>query len=463
MEEGTLDKIIRVIVFFRLQDYLLCLICGLVACGVRNARPHCRPFSWRDGTIDFPYGGEGTFPLWTLPIISILPGAAYVIGEAARHLWWERRRTAGARNGIEPPHEMRLLRSLELKHSVGRRGVEEEDCQPSANSWNERRSEDEGARVESPRRGQRPDSPFPLPTISTSQQGRQKASSDTVSSEESVSAAMVLENDARHHPYEQEEAGVAPAPDAGLLAIAHAAASSPVVNSVVSPGLTNLCTDYPHSLPLGYANRLASRTTGSRRGHSNRSPFPNRRNGEAAATTSFSVPLCAPWERFVAHTHMWVLTQAFAVTFAILVVCTVKVYAGRLRPDFLSRLRREGYSETSVGVDWCEVGKGGRVSFPSGHSAISFAAFVPFSFYVMHTLHVFRRSGVLLWRIVVGLLPQILPITVAVSRTRDYRHNYDDILAGSLIGIASALMALGTNLMVNEKTGQLMPRLPGGE
>ena len=37
------------------------------------------------------------------------------------------------------------------------------------------------------------------------------------------------------------------------------------------------------------------------------------------------------------------------------------------------------------------------------------------------------------------LLPLILAGLVAVSRTRDYRHNFSDILGGSLIGIFFAI------------------------
>ncbi|KAI5690984.1 PAP2 superfamily [Leishmania braziliensis] len=155
---------------------------------------------------------------------------------------------------------------------------------------------------------------------------------------------------------------------------------------------------------------------------------------------------------------MWVLLQAFSVALSVMIVDALKVYAGRLRPDFLSRLRNEGFNASSVGVDWCTVANEGRLSFPSGHSSAGFSAFVPLCFYVLHSLHAFRRSGASLWRILIGLTPLILPITVAVSRTRDNRHNFDDILAGSLIGIFTALVAVRATMVVNYGTGQLTPR-----
>ncbi|KAG5481652.1 hypothetical protein CUR178_07005 [Leishmania enriettii] len=170
--------------------------------------------------------------------------------------------------------------------------------------------------------------------------------------------------------------------------------------------------------------------------------------------------LARPWQRFLLDAHMWVLVQAFSIAFSTLIVSGVKMYAGRLRPDFLSRLRNEGFTPTSVGVDFCTVPKDGRVSFPSGHSSSSFAAVVPFCFYLLHSLHAFRLSGVSLWRIMLGLLPLILPITVAVSRTRDNRHFFDDVVTGSAIGIISALLAVKSIMTVNTRTGQLMPRFP---
>ncbi|KPA78500.1 putative Phosphatidic acid phosphatase [Leptomonas pyrrhocoris] len=461
MGECILDQIIGVIVFFRLQDYFLCLVCGLAALGVSKVRPHCRPFSWSDRTIDFPYGGTGTFPSWTLPIISVVPGVAYVVGEAVRHLWWERWQAARSRGGGSgvSSHEMSHLRASDVRRRGVRRGVAEEGRYRMASGRSKDIDEEEDARVGSPRRGQ-PPPPF--------------TSIEVVKVEASATARNA--DPYAYEREEEEEAGVPPAPKAdSQVASPRTATTSPVMKGAASPTLTGRFTGSPPSpshppssaSPQGRGNRAETTAYGSHLTSSSNdrsspaSPLRQRNGNEAG--TRFAVPLTAPWQRFLTHAHMWVLTQAFAVTFAMLVVDAVKVYAGRLRPDFLSRLRREGYTAGSVEVDWCAVGRGGRVSFPSGHSAISFAAFVPFSFYVLHTLRVFHRSGASLWRVVVGLLPQILPITVAVSRTRDYRHNFDDILAGSLIGIASALIALGANLVVNGKTGQLIPRLPTRE
>lgn len=418
MGECILDVALRVVLVFRLQDYLLCLVCGFIAFGVSKVRPHCRSFSWTDGTIDLPYGGAGTFPSWTLPLIAVLPGVGYVVCEALRHFCWLPRRRAMSAQRDE-------LREM---HS-----------------------------------GTSPFSPSPLPppagpsitvavgdSAAPKQSGGQRATLGAVAEAEGMHGGRQAEVPAAARGDVRTAAAppvASPLGDTagGLTSRTAAAAASPSSSSPPS---------------LQGQRRVNSGTSGGSNSGDVGGAATVRRRRDAQAGGQAVFTLHAPWMRFLAHAHVWVLTQAFAVTFAMLVVDTIKVYAGRLRPDFLARLRREGLSEASVDVDWCAAGKGGRVSFPSGHSAISFAAFVPFSFYVLHNLGVFRRSGVSLWCIVVGLLPQILPITVAVSRTRDNRHNFDDILAGSLIGIASALIALGANWATNHKSGQLVPRLP---
>ncbi|KAK7196338.1 phosphatidic acid phosphatase [Novymonas esmeraldas] len=370
----------RLLFFFRLHDYILCLACGLIAYGVSRVRPHCRPFSWTDPTIDFPYGGAGTFPSWTLAIISVLPGVAYVLGEAVRHLWLGRR--SGGVLAWAPYTRRTRLR------------------------WRRPRGESGGG-------------------------------------DEAVSTAGA-------------DGGRRGAADAPPLPLSESSAAAPSTSG--TPGSIVVVTE--DVVPSAERDAQVGSPTQPR--HLAPSPLPAKVEG-GADSAAHVYTVTRSWQWFLVHAHMWILTQAFSITFAMLVVDTVKVYAGRLRPDFLSRLRNSGYSPSSVGVDWCAVALGGRVSFPSGHSGISFAAFVPLCYYVLHTLHAFRTGGVSLWRTVAGLVPLILPITVAVSRTRDFRHNYDDVVAGSAIGIASAMIAVKATMSVDGRTGQLVPRFASGE
>ncbi|KAG5481013.1 hypothetical protein LSCM1_06689 [Leishmania martiniquensis] len=401
MPSCSVGAVWRFIFFFRLHDYLLCLICGFLALGVSKVRPHCRPFSWTDPSIDFPYGGAGTFPSWTLPIISVLPAVAYVLGEAARHCWLRRR--SGGLLAHDPFTKHTWLFLENQRHNGDALGP----------SGAERRCFDVAA-----------------PPLASPKATRSPLSGNSQRKIEVVATEMLtlLKVEAQEMPNDSP---------ATPVESPHRPLSLPT-SANAREGLTDNC----HAPAAAQNSSL--RTADN---------VPQKR-------TVRLYTLARPWQRFLLHTHMWVLLQAFSIAFSMLIVSAVKVYAGRLRPDFLARLRAEGFTPASVDVDFCAVPKDGRVSFPSGHSGISFAAFVPFCFYVLHSLHAFRLSGVSLWRIVIGLLPLILPITVAVSRTRDNRHFFDDVIAGSAIGIVSALIALKVIMAVNGCTGQLTPRFP---
>ncbi|KAK7196803.1 PAP2 superfamily [Novymonas esmeraldas] len=160
--------------------------------------------------------------------------------------------------------------------------------------------------------------------------------------------------------------------------------------------------------------------------------------------------LCTRWRRpagklnMCLHLNGWVLTHVWSILLAFAFVNLTKLYAGRLRPDFLSRLARDGITETSWAAmshaAQCRTAREGRLSFPSGHSGTAFSGYVPPCMYLMG---LFRAlNGGRLWLVTIALLPLILPITIAVSRTNDYRHNFDDILAGSICGALCGVFAV---------------------
>ncbi|KAF8481531.1 phosphatidic acid phosphatase type 2/haloperoxidase [Gautieria morchelliformis] len=125
----------------------------------------------------------------------------------------------------------------------------------------------------------------------------------------------------------------------------------------------------------------------------------------------------------------------------------VKVTVGRPRPDCIDRCQpRPGSANHAVfglvNATICtqtdnSILKDGFRSFPSGHSSLSFAGLGFLSFYLAGKLHLFDQRGYTgkAWISVVPLMGAAL---VAISRTMDYRHHWQDVVVGSLLGLSLA-------------------------
>ncbi|PPQ81213.1 hypothetical protein CVT25_015737 [Psilocybe cyanescens] len=120
----------------------------------------------------------------------------------------------------------------------------------------------------------------------------------------------------------------------------------------------------------------------------------------------------------------------------------VKITVGRPRPDLLDRCRPPpGLRDPPYGsTDWSvctqtdnDILRDGFRSFFSGHSSMSFAGLGFLAYYLAGKVHLFDNRGHAskAW---LALSPFMAASLVAISRTMDYRHHWQDVLVGSLVG-----------------------------
>uniref|UniRef100_A0A182U6L1 Phosphatidic acid phosphatase type 2/haloperoxidase domain-containing protein n=1 Tax=Anopheles melas TaxID=34690 RepID=A0A182U6L1_9DIPT len=127
---------------------------------------------------------------------------------------------------------------------------------------------------------------------------------------------------------------------------------------------------------------------------------------------------------------------------------TVKIAVGRPRPDFFWRCFPDGVLNDELHCTGKDMRAliDGRKSFPSGHSSCTLSlesnpmiAFVGLGFltwYLIGKLHLMNERGRgRSVRVIAAGLPLFAATMIAISRTCDYHHHWQDVTVGSLIGI----------------------------
>ena len=141
----------------------------------------------------------------------------------------------------------------------------------------------------------------------------------------------------------------------------------------------------------------------------------------------------------------------------------IKRFYGRLRPDFLGRCRGNdrsmwpaewGLGQTVPPIPECAYDpsvfpfhsevwdremKEARMSFPSGHTSFIWTGWFFPAVYLWSKLGLFSNIGAL--RVAIPAAFCIFPLIVSISRTSDYQHHVEDVLAGSVFGIFFAFVS----------------------
>ncbi|WWC65151.1 uncharacterized protein I303_107765 [Kwoniella dejecticola CBS 10117] len=177
------------------------------------------------------------------------------------------------------------------------------------------------------------------------------------------------------------------------------------------------------------------------------------------AFISVGIPLLVlvPISLFVSRNgwdvHNSVLGLVMSYTMTGVVTQVVKMSVGRPRPDLIARcLPAPGSVDHPVfglsTIDICTntnllVLNDGFKSFPSGHSSLSFAGLGFLSLYLAGKMHLgdVRGHRTRAW---FALSPLLGGTMVAISRTEDNRHHWQDVLVGSLLGLSIAWVSYRT-------------------
>ncbi|KAE9288193.1 hypothetical protein PF008_g26206 [Phytophthora fragariae] len=161
--------------------------------------------------------------------------------------------------------------------------------------------------------------------------------------------------------------------------------------------------------------------------------------------------------RVIAHdTRDFLLSLFQSIALAQFVTQFTKNIIGRFRPSFYDMCdwKFEVVWDGVANLCTDEAGeKEGRRSFPSGHASSAWAGMLTLTLYQLGRSRlncsnfdnsVLRRGRKTLM-MALCCLPLLLAVWICVTRSIDNWHHYSDILAGSVIGAAAAIVSFNYN------------------
>lgn len=137
--------------------------------------------------------------------------------------------------------------------------------------------------------------------------------------------------------------------------------------------------------------------------------------------------------------HHAILGLLFSVLITGVLTDAIKNAVGRPRPDFFWRCFPDGtgvYDPVTKNVI-CHgdksVIKEGHKSFPSGHTSWAFAGLSFLAWYLCGKIRVFDQRGHVA-KLCILFLPFLVAALIGISRVDDYRHHWQDVFAGAILG-----------------------------
>ncbi|OLY82428.1 Lipid phosphate phosphatase 2 [Smittium mucronatum] len=153
--------------------------------------------------------------------------------------------------------------------------------------------------------------------------------------------------------------------------------------------------------------------------------------------------------------HIGVLSITLTQVITLFFTSVIKNLAGRPRPDFLARCIPDlskindytgfgpipnskdpfmGFYNRAICTNTDKsILYNGMRSFPSGHASASFCGLIFLSLFLASHLRLYNGKGYVYKAVLVSIPPLVASI-IAVSRTFDNRHHWQDVLIGSILG-----------------------------
>ncbi|KAJ5646511.1 hypothetical protein N7490_002883 [Penicillium lividum] len=155
------------------------------------------------------------------------------------------------------------------------------------------------------------------------------------------------------------------------------------------------------------------------------------------------------WKDRLWEMNCGILGLLLSQALAFLITQVLKNACGKPRPDLIDRCQPRdgsqdmlpyGLSNSTICTGEAALIKDGFRSWPSGHSSSSFAGLFYTSLWLGGKFHIMDNRGET-WKTLLVTIPILAATLVAVSRIMDARHHPFDVITGSLLGVACAMIS----------------------